>query len=456
MKRYILICMIFLVVVLPLSAQIGANRDPEGPFWSPTDEQYAEWRVIDGVEEGAEIVFWPWALTPDFDEYLNQVIANFEATYPEVNVIMEGQPAAGARDNIRAAFASGDAPDVINLSDSWVPEFAEAGVLMNMDEAIGAAYPEIREQYVDGAWTKVAYDGTTYHIPWYLSLSNVMAYNSDILEELGYTEEDIPTTWEEAYEFAARVREDSGGAYYAFSLPIGEPGGFGILNTFYGEGIPLYNEDRSEVVFNTPESAAILQKWVELVQNDLIPRGSLTDDVREMINRYSEGEILLLQTGPQLFRLIEENNPDVFASLQLVPGLSGAANITNIGGVQTLVIPAESEYPNAALAFAVFLTNADSQTAFAQEVNIFSSNLESYDAPFFQTPGEDLASQVRPLAREYFTSAEAINISFPQQAEVELIVSYETQAALLGDKTPEQAVTDMQRRINDILAAEAE
>ncbi|MCU0513483.1 MAG: extracellular solute-binding protein [Anaerolineae bacterium] len=456
--------MIVLVVLLVTSMVLGVvaaqeredrpNRDLTGNFWSPTAEDYARWRVIDGVEEGAEIRFWPWALTPDFEDYLNQIIANFEATYPGVNVILEGQPAAGARDNIRNSFAAGTPADVINMSDGWVAEFAEAGVLLNMDEAIGVAYPALREQYVDGAWEKVTFEGVTYHLPWYLAFSNVMAINGLIYEELGL--EAIPTTWAEAYDFACEVREQSGGAYYAYSFPWGELAGLGVLNTFIGEGIAVYNEDRSAVIFNeNPLSAEILDQYKRLLDNDCVPRESLTDDVREMIDRFSEGEILLLQTGPQLFRLVEENNPEVFASLFLGQQFVGAANIRSIGGVQTLVVPAGSQFPNAALAFAQFVTNPDTQTAFSREVPIYSSNLASYEDPFFTEGGPALTDQLRPLAAEYFQNAVNTGIlDFPQLAEVEQIVLGEFQAALLGVKTSQQALDDMAARINAILAAQ--
>lgn len=431
------------------------NRDLEGSFWNAGAEQFEKWAVIDGVEEGAEIRFWPWALTPDFEDYLNKVIENFEATYPGVNVVMEGQPGAGARDNIRNSFAAGTPADVINVSDGWVAEFSEAGVLLNTDEAVGTAYPALREEYVDGAWTKVTFEGVSYSIPWYLAFSNVMAVNGLISDELSIAGDAIPSTWAEAYDFACEVREQSGGAYYAYSLPWGELAGLGILNDFLGEGISVYNEDRSEVIFNQDERAAgILDQFKRLLDDDCVPRESLTDDVREMIDRFSQGEILLLQTGPQLFRLVEENNPDVFNSLFLDQQFVGAANIRSIGGVQMLIIPDSTPYPNASLAFAQFLTNADVQTAFSQEVPIYSSNLVSYENPFFTEGGESLTDQLRPLAGEYFQNATNTGIlDFPQLAEVEQIVLGEFQAALLGVKSSQQALDDMAARINAILAA---
>lgn len=453
-KLIVALTMLALLAVSMSVVAIGENRDLDRPFWSPTEEDYAEWRVIDGVEEGAEITFWPWALS-GFEEYLDQLVANFNATYPEVTATYEIQPPAGARDNIRNSFAAGNPADVINVSDSWVAEFAEAGQLLNMDVAIGENYPAIRDQYVDGAWVKAAFDGTTYSVPWYLALSNVMAVNTLLLEELGYTLEDLPTTTAEVVDFARQVREDSDGAYYAYSYALGELAGLGILNNFYGEGVQITNEE-GNAVFNTPEAVGTLQDFVTMIEEDLIPRESLTDDVREMVDRFSQGEVLLLSTGPQLLRLIEENNPEVYDSLVLVNGITGSANVRNIGGVQMLVVPEDTPFPNAALAFAVFMTNAESQTAFTQEAAIYSSNLDSYDDPFFTEGGPALTDELRPLARDYFLTAEPINISFPNLAEVEQVVLGETQSALLGVKSAEQAVADMEARVNEIIGAAEE
>jgi putative chitobiose transport system substrate-binding protein len=450
MKKLVLFLLVLGLMAGALSvAAIGENRDPDRPFWNPSEEDIASWRVIEGVEEGAVIRFWPWALS-GFEAYLDQLVANFMRVYPEVTVTYEIQPPAGARDNIRNNFAAGSPADVINVSDSWVAEFAEAGVLMNMDEAF-AAYPELRAQYVDGAWVKAAYEGTTYSIPWYLALSNVMAVNTLILDELGYTVDDLPRTTAEVVDFARRVREDSGGAYYAFSYALGELAGLGVLNNFYGEGVTIRDESGA-AVFNTPEAVQVLSDFTTMINEDLIPRRSLTDDVREMVDRFAGGEILLLSTGPQLLRLINEANPEVYESLVLVNGITGAANIRNIGGVQMIVVPANTPFPNAALAFAQYMTSAEAQTAFTQEAAIFSSNLDSYSDPFFTEGGPALTDGLRPLARDYFLSAQPVSIGFPNQAQVEQIVLGETQAALLGVKTPAQAVADMQDRINAVIS----
>jgi ABC-type glycerol-3-phosphate transport system substrate-binding protein len=91
--------------------------------------------VIEGVEDGAEITFWTFYLSPTFDDYIKATIERFEATYPGVTVKWEDHQATFL-DDYRNAFAAGSAPDVANLSNNegWVREFGEKDLLLSMTD----------------------------------------------------------------------------------------------------------------------------------------------------------------------------------------------------------------------------------------------------------------------------------------------------------------------------------
>src|SRR5512142_486634 len=93
--------------------------------------------VIQGVEPNAEITFWTFWLSPTFDDYIKSTIARFNEAYPGVKVNWEDHQAT-FQDDLRNAFAAGNAPDVINLSisEGWVSDYATQGLRMPLDNAV--------------------------------------------------------------------------------------------------------------------------------------------------------------------------------------------------------------------------------------------------------------------------------------------------------------------------------
>ena len=121
--------------------------------------------VIPDVEDGAEITFWTFYLSPTFDDYIKATIARFEETYPGVTVKWEDHQATFL-DDYRNAFAAGNAPDVANLSNNegWVREFAEKDLLLSMTDNLPA---DVIDDYFEGLFNDSVVDGKSYQVPWY-------------------------------------------------------------------------------------------------------------------------------------------------------------------------------------------------------------------------------------------------------------------------------------------------
>jgi ABC-type glycerol-3-phosphate transport system substrate-binding protein len=90
--KRLLILVLAALLLLPLTVAFAQDHREGDPFWNPTEEQFAAWNVIDGVEDGATITFWTMSLSPTFDEYIQKIVENFQMTYPGVTVVWEDQP----------------------------------------------------------------------------------------------------------------------------------------------------------------------------------------------------------------------------------------------------------------------------------------------------------------------------------------------------------------------------
>ena len=134
------------------SAEASASAPAESAVPSPLAVDPAE-AVIPNVEANAEIGFWTFFLSPTFDQYIKDTIARFEGTYPGVKVNWEDHQAT-FQDDLKAAFAAGNAPDVINLSvsEGWVSDYASRDLLLPLD----SVPQEVKDIYYPGLWERAA------------------------------------------------------------------------------------------------------------------------------------------------------------------------------------------------------------------------------------------------------------------------------------------------------------
>lgn len=398
-------------------------------------------RLFAEVEDGAELTFWTWYLSPTFDEYIQGTIERFQAAYPEVTVTWEDQ--TELPDKYRNALAAGNAPDVINLSSGWTPEFAEKDQLINMSQNLPQ---EVQDLYFPGLFHVVDVGGESYQVPWYQALT-VLVYNKQILEQAGLTAEDLPTDYDSLKEVCRTIKETTGSYCTAPNLLEGDA----FLRTLAYNNTPILSEDGTTVMIDSPEGVATLQFWVDMLNEDLIPREILTLEHRTMIENFSAGQYAFMLTGPQLIRLVRDNNPGLYGFLGVAPPYAGASGKMPPSSM-SLAVTEATEYPQAATAFAVFMTNPQSQLEFAKIVPIYPATPDSYDDEFFTQPGNAIEDSARPLAREVIGTQEQLVPTLPNQAEILDVLNTEAQRALVGDVTAEEAMQNAAAQINELIS----
>src|SRR4030043_653438 len=157
-------------------------------FVTPTPLPNPE-AVIQGVEDNAEIGLWTFWLSPTFDQFIKDTIARFNQAYPGVTVNWEDHQAT-FQDDLKASFAAGNAPDVINLSvsEGWVSDYASQGLLLPLDDQVPQS---VKDLYFPGLWNEQLIDGVNYQFPWYQGI-NVYLINHQIYDQTGLTIDDFP------------------------------------------------------------------------------------------------------------------------------------------------------------------------------------------------------------------------------------------------------------------------
>ncbi|GJM73260.1 hypothetical protein HMSSN036_54760 [Paenibacillus macerans] len=130
-------------------------------------------------------------------DYLNQIIANFEAENPNIKVNQVQVP--DSRKVLYNRLASNDAPDIMSIfpNESDFKTQAESDYFMDLTGTDVLA--NINPQFLDG----VKVNGKDYSAPLTVNAYGIF-YNADKFAELGLK---VPATWAELEQTAAAIKE---------------------------------------------------------------------------------------------------------------------------------------------------------------------------------------------------------------------------------------------------------
>ena len=166
---------------------------------------------------------------------------------------------------------------------------------------------------------------------------------------------------------------------------------------------------------------------------------------------FSKRELAVAATGAEFLRSIQTNAPGIAAVTRAHPPLVGADGTANVA-LMTLAVPRQSLHPNEALAFALFLTNADNQARFAREARVLPSSLTALawirDELERETPATAGAQQVREARLLSARTLETARVLVPADQGIkrlQKILYTQLQRAMLGQLSSTEALAEARR-----------
>ena len=382
-----------------------------------------------------EVALQTWALKPNFTEYLEGVIGDFEKQYPGTEVTWLDQPGDGYSEKVLAQAAAGELPDVTNLPPDFALSLAREDLLAD----VTTVDDKLSDTYVPGALEAYQYAGIegTFGFPWYLT-TDLNYWNTEMLENAGLDPASPPTTLDELVE-QARTMKDETGEY----LMSRKPG----LGDFAAEGLPVLSDDGTEFTFNTPEAAELLDVYRDAYADGLLPDDVLTDAYLGNSQLFTEGKVAWSTGGGNFIDSVLENNPSLEGKLASSPYL-GATPLY----VQGLSVSNQSANLPTAVALAQFMTSAANQEAFSAEVpGVLPSTTASQENPELAESDDTPQGAAKEIAFSNLTTAQVL-----QPVEVDeamtTIVNQQFAAAIAGDKTSQAALDAAVEECNKLLA----
>ena len=418
-----------------------------GPTPSPTplavDPAEA---VIPNVEPNAEIAFWTFYLSPTFDKYIKDTIARFEQTYPGVKVNWEDHQAT-FQDDLKAAYAAGKAPDVINLSvsEGWVSDYASKGLLLPLDDKVPAA---VQQTYFEGLWKEQLVDGKNFQFPWYQGI-NVDLINKQLFDKAGISVADFPKTIDGLPQICQTLK-DKAGTVCDIRLTVNDL----IAQMVYEGNVKPVSADGKKFTFDSPEAVAWLQMYVDMVKAGTVDNSILTTtDDRVGLLLFSSGQAPFYASGLNLIRDVKANNSQLYDNLAVAPTPLGKSGVVG-KGLMSISVKGDTKFPNASMALAQYFTNARSMVDFSKQVAIYPSVIASYDDPFFSASATAIEDSARATAKDVVSHYADIVPSMPtgvNKADVNDIVLKAVEDALFNGADPQKALTDAVAKANALV-----
>jgi putative chitobiose transport system substrate-binding protein len=388
-----------------------------------------------------EIEFWTMQLQPEFTDYFNKLIATFEAENKGVKVRWVDVPWAAMQNKILTAVSAKTAPDVVNLNPSFASQLASRNAWLDLDTRVPEA---VRKQYLPNIWKDSTLNNKSFGIPWYLT-SRVTIYNKDLLNKAGVSKP--PATYAELKQVAKQIK-DKTGKYAFFTTLVPEDSGE-VLESFVQMGVDLVDA-QGKAAFNTPKGKAAFQYWVDFYKQGLMPKEALTQGHRHAIELYQAGDTALLATGAEFMETIAKNAPTIAQVSAAAPQITGETGKKNVA-VMNLVIPRDTAKPDIALKFALFVTNTENQLAFAKAANVLPSTLEALQEykRSLSADGKALpVEQARDISATQMQDAQVLIPTMKDINKLQKTIYENLQAAILDEKTVDQAVADAEKEWN--------
>ncbi len=381
-----------------------------------------------------QLEFWTMQLQPKFNSYFKEAIGKFEATNPGTKVHWVDVPWSAMQGKIQAAMGAKTAPDVVNLNPDFAIQLAAKNAWLDLNPALIKGE---NKEYLPQIWQAGTLDGKAFSFPWYLT-TNVTIYNKELFTKAGIAKP--PATYPELAQVAKQIKEKTG--KYAFFITFSPEDSNDVLESLVQMGVQLV-DTQGKAAFNTPAGKAAFQYWVDLYKQGLLPRESLTQGHQQAIQLYQAGETAMLSAGAPFIDTIAKNAPQIAKVSAVAPQISGQTGKKGVA-VMNLVIPRSTKTPDTAVKFALFITNAANQLAFAQASDTLPSNTQAvadYRTHLGNNTDKSAIVQGKLISAEQLSQADVLIPPLKNLNVLKKAIYDNLQAAMLGEKTVAQAVT---------------
>lgn len=239
--------------------------------------------------EKQKLSLWWWQ--GDMEEaWNNNLIADFEAANPNIDVELTIMPWSDYWQKVQTATVSDTLPDLMIMSVAYIEQYARAGVVLDLKDYIDRDLD--RNDYYEFAMkTTQLEDGHEYGMPWNV-VENCLFYNKDLFDEAGIEYPDETWTMDTLRETAKALTIPEKDQYGLSTILAGEV----ALDSFlYSYGGAIVSDNLTTCVLDSPESKEAIKFLRDMLLEDKsmtptsVNRGGISDFSTGLVAMCIEG-----------------------------------------------------------------------------------------------------------------------------------------------------------------------
>jgi multiple sugar transport system substrate-binding protein len=308
-------------------------------------------------------------------EVVSELLPEFERAHPGVHVEIQNIPLTAAHEKLLTAFAGDALPDLCQLGNTWIPEFAALGALEPLQAYVDASTVVRVDDYFAGIWDTNVIDGRLFGVPWYVD-TRLLFYRKDLLAQAGFAS--APRDWEQWRRALAAIKANAGKDQYAIFLPLNEfeP----LLNLAIQQSDPLLRDNGTRGNFESAGFRRAFAFYVEMFHNDWAPRLSNTQ-LPNIWDEFARGFVTFYISGPWNIGEFKRREPALEGRWVTapLPGASGPGG--GAAGGSSFAIFASSKNKQLSWELAEFLSAVPQQQRFYMLTGDLPARRGAWDFP---------------------------------------------------------------------------
>ncbi|MDT0424893.1 MULTISPECIES: extracellular solute-binding protein [Streptomyces] len=295
------------------------------------------------------------------EDFLGRFTKDFEQRHKKIQLDVQIQEWDGIGEKVTAALASKDAPDVIEVGNTQVAQYAASGGVKDLSDRVtdlkGA-------DWLPGLAEPGKIDGKQYGIPWYAA-NRVVLYNKDLFAKAGITKP--PTTRD---EWLSDTRKLNKGKTQGIYLP--GQNWYTLAGFIWDEGgdLAVKDGDSWKGALDSPEALRGMAFYKTLQSLGKGPKDS--DEAKPpQADVFAKGDVAQVVSVPGGAKLVEESTPALKGKIGFfpVPGKDASKPGSVFTGGSDLVIPEASAHQDAAYQVVKALAGTKWQTDMAKTMS---------------------------------------------------------------------------------------